>query len=178
MSTVAGNLRIDPLAPDDLATIVAQQSQKLWLGMEGDCDYEQALHLASQPVAWTARCEHGRIIACFGINETFPGTQGVAWSLLAEDPGAHHLALTRFMARQIAACGLARLELLAKCADVEPVLAEFPGIGRDELIEIVTAPATSTPEVRWALLLGMRPAYVMRKVGFAQETYLACERIG
>lgn len=179
LADTTATLRFDPLDPNDLATIAAQSSQKMWLGMDGSCDYEQALHLAAQPVAWTAR-HRNRIIACFGINETFPGSQGVAWSLLAEGLGVHHLELTRFIRSQILWCGLARLELLARCLDIEPAIAADPRLNhrRDAQIELVTSPGAATPEVRWAMLLGMVPAYVMRKVGFAGETYLALERIG
>lgn len=174
-------LSFAPLQPNDLAQIIAQQSQRTWLGLSGDCGFEEAAHLAGQPVAWCARAHDGgqqRILACFGINETFPGTQGVAWALLAEGLGRHHLPLTRFIRQQIAECGLARLELLAKCADIEPAMAEEPALGRDAQIAVVTSRALRTPEVRWAQQLGMVPAYVMRKVGFEQETFLAFERIG
>lgn len=175
------SLRFTPLQPGDLAAIQAQPSQRVCLGIDcgGTIDYEEALALCGQPAAWCARRESdGTVLACFGINETFPGAQGVCWALLAEGIGADHLQLTRFIISEvIEASSLTRIELLAKCCDIEPALDEVPGMGRDAQLTVVTSPALRTPEVRWAMTLGLTPAYVMRKAGFAAETYLVLERI-
>lgn len=164
--------RLDPL---HLAAIAPQESQRLWLGVPGDCDFAQAQILASQSIAWTAwrSNDPGSILACFGISETFPGVQGVAWALLAADLGEDHLALTRFMQREIRECGLARLELLARATDVEPFADEY-----DPWMLVSASMAVPTPECRWAKLLGLEPAHVLRKFGAAGETYMLFERIG
>ncbi len=171
-------LDIRHLDPIDLATIERQQSQRLWLGISGECDYAQASHLADQPVAWTARTpDTGRILACFGINETFPDRQGVAWALLGRDLGKWHLPLTRFIQGEIRECGLERLELLARCCDVEPAIDAMPDVTGEELRKAALLPRNRTPEVRWAILLGMTPAHVLRKFGGASETHMLFERI-
>lgn len=163
------------LAADDLLAIDAQPSQRLVLGTAATIDREQAAHYARQPVAWTA-WRGADILACFGINELFAGAHGVAWAVLAARLGKDHLALTRFMAHEIRTCGLARLELLARCVDVELAVERLPDVSGGELVELVTKPAHATPEVRWAMLLGMTPAHVLRHFGGAGESYVLFER--
>jgi hypothetical protein len=163
------------LEPDDLLEIDRQESQLLWLGAPGDVDRESAAILAAEPVAWTAWGD-GRIVACFGISETFPGVQGVAWALLGREIGSQHLALTRFMAREIRECGLERLELLAKANEVEDVAEAIPDIDPGILTKV--AMVEPTPECRFALLLGMQPMHCLRRFGAASETYMLFERFG
>lgn len=168
-----------PLEPQDLMDIHRQPSQNLWLGIPGDVDFEDALHLASQPVAWTARRDDGSILACFGINETFEGVQGVAWALLSHPIGADHLALTRFIRAQVESAGLQRIELLAKASEIEGLFAFSGGHGLtlDSAMLVSAAMANPTPECRWAELLGFQAAHVLRRFGAASETYMLFERI-
>lgn len=163
------------LHPGDLLTIDAQASQRTVLGIRAQLDFAQAEHYASMPVAWTA--ERGEtILACFGINETFAGAHGVAWAVLAEGLGADHLALTRFIRSEIRDCGLPRLELLAKCTDLELAVERVPDMSGAEMLEL--AVRHKTPEVRWAMMLGMKPAHVLRRFGAAGECYMLLERFG
>ena len=165
-------LEFTRLVPVDLARIAPQESQRMWLGIAGECDFAQAQLLASQPVAWTASLG-ARVVACFGISETFPGMQGVAWALLSAPIGPSHLELTRFMQTEIRTCGLARLELLARATDVEPFVGEY-----DPWMLVSASMSVPTAECRWATLLGFEPAHVLRKFGAAGETYMLFERIG
>ncbi|MBX9643381.1 MAG: hypothetical protein K2W91_04675 [Novosphingobium sp.] len=166
-----GRLRFATLRPEDLGEIALQPSQRrhqTQLPFE-DGPEVRAL-LCAQPVAWVAR-ESGRIVACFGIFERFPGAHGQAWALLAEGIGFAHLELTRFIQTQIAGCGLARLELLAPAPDVEAELVEIGGHPLD------LAWRQPTPEMRWAVLLGMEPVHLLRQFGPLGITLMLFERI-
>lgn len=173
------DLRFSTLRPADLMAIERQASQRRLFGLPAEMDADLAEQSAAQPIAWCAR-EGSRILACFGILETFPGRQGTAWALLAEGIGNAHLQLTRFIQGQIAGCGLARLELVARAADIEDEIAQaeaadFGGFNQAGLIR--RAMRRATPEMRWAVLLGMQPAYLLRQYGAEGETYMLFERI-
>lgn len=165
------DLRFSTLQPRDLALIERQPSQVLSLGLAYDYDEEEAAVLAGQAIAWTAR-ESGRILACMGVVETFAGRQGWGWAVLAPGIGLGHIRLTRFIQDHIAGCGLPRLEVLARAADIEPMLAADPAADPRAL-----ALRHATPEVRWAQLLGLTAAHVLRQYGAAGETYVLFERI-
>lgn len=167
-------LRFSTLRAADLLAIERQPSQQLALGMAYEYDPEEAQLLAAQAIAWTVR-DGGRIIACFGVAETFEGRQGWGWALLAPGMGFAHLALTRFVQDQIAACTLPRLEVLAKGPDIEAELAAMRDPDPGEVLSAVLA--KSSPEVRWAQLLGLRPAHVLRCYGAASETYVLFEQL-
>lgn len=167
-------LQFRPLEPVDLVTIERQPSQELWLGIDGSCDWEQAQYLAAQPEAWAAVDGKG-VVACFGINETFPGVQGVGWALLGRNIGARHLQLTRRAREVITGCGLQRVEMICRARDIEPLVAEFPEF--DNAMLLAAAMAEPSPECRWAQLLGMTPAHPLRRFGAASETYILFERI-
>ncbi len=170
------DLCFNPMAPADLLKIERQPSQAMMFGVEGSVSREEAEGLAAQPCAWTARLD-GRIIACFGINETFAPVQGVGWAVLARGIGAAHLPLTRFIRdRCVLSSGLKRLELFALANDAEPILARWPDLDGCELLAAVMV--NPTRECAWARLLGVRPAHVLRKFGLASETYVLFERIG
>lgn len=177
---MSSRLAFQPLEAGDLLEIERQESQLLWLGQEGDITLEAAELLAEQPIAWTA-WRAGRIVACFGISETFPHVQGVAWALLAGDIGADHLALTRFMQKTVRECGLVRLELLAKASEAAEVLAvagEQNGLRLSGPLLLLEAMKEPTPECRWAQLLGFDAVHVLRRFGAASETYMLFEWFG
>lgn len=163
----------------DLLAIEAQDSQKLWLGIEGTPDWDSAHALAEQDVAWCARRDDGSLLACFGINETFPGAQGVAWALLSQPIGKDHLALTRFIRGVVEACELRRLELFAKSVPIEDTRAFFRKHGApvDSGVLVALAMSKPTPECRWAVMLGFEPVHVMRRFGFDDEAMMLFERI-
>lgn len=168
------------LQPVDLLEIARQPSQDRVLGLAYEWSEAEGQQLCAEPVAWTARAD-GRIIACFGISETFEGLQGWGWAVLATGIGGAHLALTRFMRSVIAECGLARLEVLARAVDLEAVIATAV-IDREGPLDsgqlVALAMARPTPECRWAALLGLQPAHVLRRYGAASESYMLFERIG
>jgi hypothetical protein len=168
------DLRFARLEAGDLLEIQQQRSPRVLFGMPATTSLEDAEVIASQRVAWTAR-HAGRLIACFGIVEHFARVHGLAWAMLADSIGAAHLPLTRFVAAAIARCGLARLELLARAPDLERVLATRPGLDSGQIVAL--ARAYPTPEMRWALMLGMTPAHVLRFYGGAAESFCLFERL-
>lgn len=174
-----GALTFRTLEPDDLLTIERQDSQALWLGTPGDVTDEAAAGLAGEPVAWTAFRPDGSVLACFGIAETFAGVQGVAWAMLSQPIGRHHLALTRFIRDVVQAAPYQRLELLAKAREIEAVVevGRAHGFTPMPAALVNVAMADPTPECRWAELLGFTAVHVLRKFGAASETYMLFERI-
>lgn len=163
------------LEPADLMAIVPQQSQRFTIGVDTrETGAAEAELLAAQREAWAIRSE-GALIACFGINEPFPGRQGVAWAVLAEGIGNAHLAMTRFARSRIEQCGLRRIEAIVRSADAEAILDHFPALDGAQLLDAVLALAT--PECVWARLVGLKPAHVLRKYGGFGETHVLFERL-
>lgn len=168
------DLRFATLRPADLFELKLQPSQGLTLGMQVEMTAEAAEAACAQRCAWAVR-DGKRLIACFGIFENLPGRQGVGWCNLGTGIGYGHVRLTRFIRGQAEACGLPRLELLAKAPDLEPLLADRPHLDSGQIVAL--AMAASTPEMRWAVLLGFKPVHVLRCYGAASESYMLCERI-
>lgn len=136
----------------DAVVIDRQPSQRVQLGLTREISEEEAEGLACGGEAWTAWTNDGtrwRIAACFGLRETFPGRQAVAWAILAEGIGAAHLAITRFARARIAASPLRRIEAVTR----------------------------TDAEHAWAKLVGLTPAHVLRAFGAASEDHLLLERI-
>lgn len=171
-----GRTRFSPMEADDLLSIEWQDSQRLILGARALVEREEAEALADEPEAWSA-WHDGRLVACIGITESFAGLQGVAWAVLAPGLYGPHLALTRFARSRLDACGLCRLETFARAIDIEPAIAAEPGLSGDGLNAIAASREFRTPEISWAMLLGFRPAHVLRKFGAASETMMLLERI-
>lgn len=165
------------LEPDDFAALERQPSQWLQLGADATPDRDDAEALAGQPEAWAAvEFPTGRIVALFGIVESFPGQQGMAWAILSARVGRHHLEMTRFARSRILASPLARIEALARGPDkAEAIARAFPALDPGQLLAAVEPFATA--EMRWARLCGLAPVHVLRRYGAADETYVLCERI-
>lgn len=87
-------LTIRAMIAADLLEIERQASQAVQLGLSHAPSLDEAEALLDDGEAWTAVAEDGRIVACLGIRETFPGKQGVAWGVLSGAIGAAHLAIT------------------------------------------------------------------------------------
>ena len=172
-------LQFSTLRPADLFAMDVQPSQSLVLGMAHSWDQEQAELLTAQPVAWCARsaeaADRGRILACFGIVEMFEGSQGYGWAALAPGIGAAHFELTRFVQGQIAGCGLSRLELRAVASP--QFERDLAAAGGDQADAVKVAFRRSTPEMRWAVLLGLQPVHVLRQYGAAREAFVLFELI-
>lgn len=143
-----------PMRADDALTIQRQASQLVQLGLERQMSREEAEALAADE-AWTASTADGRIVACIGLKETFPGVQAVAWAIFAEGIGGAHLAITRF----------ARARIVAR--------SRPDGLARIEAIVRASVPA----ECAWARLVGLTPAHLLRKFGAASEDHVLYERI-
>lgn len=142
---------IDVMDPRDPLRIQRQASQRVQLGLERTVTEDEAADLAAGPgEAWSA-WHDGRLAACLGLRETFPGRQAVAWAILAENVGRAHLSITRFARRRIAESPLRRIEAIVR--------ADVPAEGA------------------WAQLVGLAPNAVLRCFGAASETHVLFERI-
>lgn len=144
-------ITIRPMAAADVLAIERQASQRVQLGLKCVPTLEEAESLAAGGEAWAAVASDDRIIGIFGILETFEGRQGVAWAVLSGSVGAAHLAITRHARARIAASPLVRIEAIVRVA--------------------VDA------EVRWAMLVGLTAACLLRRFGAASEDHLLFERI-
>jgi hypothetical protein len=163
------------LEAGDLLSIERQPSQHLLFGLDLAMSAEEADKLAEQPIAWAAFAGD-RVLACAGVLETYPGRQGVAWAILAAGIGRRHLAITRFFAWQVAHAGLARIEAIVRGPDIEPLAAAHPEFDPWQLAAAMLA--APTPEMRWAAMMGLRPAAALRRFGGLSESYMLYERLG
>ncbi|MDX3883607.1 MAG: hypothetical protein QHC65_04235 [Sphingomonas sp.] len=145
-------MRIRRMQAADMIAIERQPSQRVQLGIERTPTLDEAEDLAGEREAWTAEADDGRLLACFGIRETFPDRQGVAWAVLATGIGGAHVGITRAARRMIERSRLARIEALARLS-----------------IEA---------ECRWPTLVGLQPLAILRKFGAASEDHVLFERIG
>lgn len=162
------------LVPDDVRALAVQPSQRRVLGLEHDPDQFELARLCAGTVALAAR-RGERLLACFGIVEQFGGVHGVAWAMLAAGLGSAHLAITRRARAELERCGLARVEMLARCEDVEGLLARHPALDPGMIAQLAVSAAT--PEIRWGRALGFSPAHVLRCYGAAGESVMLMERI-
>lgn len=168
-------LKFEMLRPAHYTEIEVQGSQRLTLGTVTMPDEATIALACSQSCAWAVR-QGNRVIALFGIVELFEGKHGYGWCMLAEGIGYAHLALTRFVRGQAEAAKLPRLELHAPGPDIETVLETMPDLDPGQVLAV--AMSRSTAEMRWACLLGFKPAHVLRRFGAASETYVLFERLG
>jgi len=136
----------------DVVAIDVQDSQVDALGVFTVVrDLEHGRQLEASGPAWTAIGDDGRVLVCAGLGTIFPG-HAVLWALLTRNIGAAHVAITRFARARIAAAGCARIEAIVR-ADVEA-------------------------EGRWATLVGLSAAHVLRKWGPLATPHVLYERIG
>lgn len=173
----AGATTVRPMVADDAGRIERQPSQRMALGIEAGVEVttEIAADLIAGGEAWSVE-RGGRVVACLGLRETFPGVQGVAWAILAEGIGAAHLVTTRHARARIAASPLRRIEAVCRAGvDAEAILTAFPDLDPTQLLEAVLS--VPSPETRWAAAAGLIPVHVLRKFGAASETHVLFERI-
>lgn len=139
--------RIRLFRPADAMAIVLQPSQLIEAGIASrDMTPDEAQSLIDRGEAWTVEGADGRVLACYGIAETFPGRQGTAWAMLSADMGiAAHARMTRFARLRVATSQLARVECL---------IADDP-TGRS---------------AKWATACGMVREATLRCWGGASET--------
>ena len=144
-------VQISKLVAADALEIQRQPSQAVQLGIERAMTPAEAEDLADGPgEAWAARY-HGRIVACLGLRETFPGRQAVAWAILADGLGGAHLAITRFARRRIIDSQLRRIEALVR---------------RDVAAECA-----------WAKAVGLTARCVLPCFGAASEAHVLFDRV-
>ncbi len=162
------------MLPADLAGLERQPSQADWFGLSAEGQEAEAAELITRGEAW-AIISQGRVVACMGIGETFPGTQGVCWALLGIGIGTAHIGMTRFACGRVQNSPLQRIEAVCRANDAEAILADFPGLDAQQLLEAVMV--RPTPECAWARLCGLKPAHVLRRFGASAQTHVLFERI-
>lgn len=152
------SVRIREMLAGDAVQLVLQPSQHVTLGLVRPVmSIEDGRDLLGGFEAWTAYdSETGRILALAGLAMLWPpseqsGGHALAWALLSTDIGRAHVALTRFLKGRIEASGCDRIEAIVR-ADV-------------------------AADCRWAAMVGMEQAHVLRSWGPEGKTHLLFERI-
>jgi hypothetical protein len=180
-----GRIEAVPLAAEHFFALEPQDSQATQYGLDPrEMEWAEAEAVAANPGCY-AVLRGLEVLACLGVSQTFPGAQGVAFGFLGKNIGRAHHALTRF-ARDvvIGQSPLARIEAIVRCADIPQSVLSPDGCLRTEaeappgqLPMMTHALQHATPQVRWALAVGLWPACVLRKFGAASETHMLLERI-
>lgn len=165
------------LEPWHVMAIERQPSQRTQLGIPIEhLDQAEAEAMANEAVT-AAFLRDGKPIGVMGVAETFPGKSGVAWAIFAPGLGRDHLAITREARRRLDQAQLGRIEAVAPCVEIERFMGEMPDASPVEQLRVALHPRFRTPEIRWAMALGFKPAHVLRKFGAAAETHMLLERI-
>lgn len=97
---------IIPFQANHLAALNLQPAQAYMLPYIERADYTVALE--SSGPAYSALAD-GRIIACAGVAEIWPG-RGAAWALLANSGPCHFGTVHRAVCRFLDGCGIRRVE--------------------------------------------------------------------
>ena len=166
------------LQPRHVDAIRLQRSQARPLGIDYVPGAAEIERMCDGPTAWAAievDDHRSRVVACFGVAEQFAGMHATGWAMLADNIGPSHLAVTRFARRCMDECTVPRVELLARCHDVEGLLERHPGLDPGQIVALATA--EPTPEIRWALMLGFKPAHVLRCYGADGGSVMLMERL-
>lgn len=163
-----------PLRPEYVRSVELQPSQQRPLGLEHEPSEDEIARMCAGPVAWAA-VQADRVLACYGVVEQFGGMHGTGWAMLSTALGAAHLAITRQFRRELDRCALPRMEMLARCHDVEGLLSRRPWLDPGQVVAI--AMTQPTPEIRWGLMMGFAPAHVLRCYGANGESVMLMERI-
>lgn len=169
----------EKLKPQHLLDLVPQASQQLQYGLPvDDISWDEAAALAEQDNCWSAIGDDGKILACLGVNETFPGVQGVSWAFFAENLGREMVPITQF-AREvvIGLSPLRRIEAIVRCEEMPDWLEEerLPEIRAS--VAVAWAMRHATPQVSWAIKVGLDPVAVLRAFGAAGEAHMLLELV-
>lgn len=141
-------MRLERFRAGDLAHLDLQEAQHDLRAQFGDPAYGSALEATAQ--AFTAWDADGRVLACAGVHEVWPG-RGVAWALIGRDAGREFRAIHRAVSGFLSQCPLRRVEMV--------VDAKF------------------TAGHRWAKMLGMTPEGTMRAYSPAGDDYVLYARV-
>lgn len=150
-------LTIRPFLAPDVVQLDLQPSQHVTLGvLKALHSVEDGEELETAGPAWTVIGPDGRILCCYGFAYLHPpseltGGHALAWALLTVELGAAHVAITRFARETIDASPIDRIEAIVR-ADV-------------------------ATECRWAELVGLERAAVLRAWGPERKTHLLFERV-
>lgn len=151
------SVQIRAFLAGDVVQLALQPSQHMTLGVHKAVhSIEDGETLEAAGPAWTAIGADGRILCCYGFAyehrpSELTGGHALAWALLTTDLGPAHVAITRFARETIAASPIDRIEALVR-ADV-------------------------AAECRWAEMVGLELAAVLRAWGPERRTHLLFERV-
>lgn len=145
---LAEPLRFRDMLPGDAVLLELQPGQHFELGIEhARYTMDEGEWLVDQGPAWTA-IRGERIVGIAGFQEA---GHAVAWASLSAGIGADHLAITRFVRRTIAEAPYRRIEAV---------------VDRDNL-----------RAAKWARLVGLEPAHILRCFGRGCKDHILFERV-
>jgi hypothetical protein len=145
----SGSVRALPFKPADLPLLALQTSQRQWMGDDAKLDEAYGQELVEAGPCWTVTDMAGWPLAVLGF-KLIHARYAVAWALLGRI-GRHHLSLTRGVRRHMAGAGYARVEALIR--------ADHPA------------------GARWAGLVGLTRAFLVRAAGPEGEDFWLYERV-
>lgn len=141
-------LRFRDMLPGDAVLLELQPGQHFELGIEHkQYTLEEGEWLADVGPAWTAY-RGSRIVAIAGFQVI---GHAIAWASLAAEIGRDHVAITRFARNRIAAAPYRRIEAIVD--------------------------ADNDRAVKWAKLVGLEPAHILRGFGQAGKDHILFERV-
>lgn len=152
------SVEIRPFRARDAIELALQPSQWIEAGIECRAmDEAQALALEQSGPAWSAIGDDGRVLVCAGFGTMYFDSDcrpahGVAWAMLTTGIGAAHVAITRHARRMIAQSPLRRIEAIVKADD-------------------------EGDACRWARMVGLEMACVLRGYGADGTTHFLFERV-
>ncbi|RIV87503.1 hypothetical protein [Aurantiacibacter zhengii] len=171
-------IRFDKLQPEHLFALDPQDSQVLQYGIPvSELAWSEAQGVADNELTFAAM-QGDKVLACMGIVETFAGCQGTAFGLFAPALGRAWLPITDFARDHIIMeSPLKRLEAIVRCQDIPDWVTDEPCPKIRSAIMVEWAAREASPQVRWAMKVGLEPSAVLRSYGAAHEDHMLLERI-
>lgn len=159
--SLSAPLQFRPMLAGDAVLLELQPSQRLEIGMtNGRYSLDEGEFLVDAGPAWTAY-RGSRIVGIAGFRVLFAaaghpgqparGGHALAWASLSADVGRDHLAITRFARWEVENAPFRRIEAV---------------VDRD-----------SKQAMKWAALVGLTAAHIMRGYGPEGADHILFERV-
>lgn len=178
-SLLEGEFKFEKMQVEHLFALEPQGSQLLQYGVPvDDLPWSQAQAIADEPATWAA-VRGKTVLACMGITESFVGKQGTAFGLFSQAITPRDWVPLTDFAREhiIKASPLTRVEAIVRCEDIPDWINEEPCPKIRSCVMLEWASREATPQVRWAMKVGLEPACVLRAYGAASEDHMLLERV-